>query len=665
MIYPFNYSHIIIHMLPVVYYSIVEEFDVFMIGINKKFTNTFFDNEKISVRNKNVLVVEVLSNSNAKIFLFEQNDENKVIINMNDLFKTNLDEEKNDIDKIDSLNINLPKYYTMKLKNKLNELCEDKEGQKKNFLELNNKDIEGIFYYYFVSLFLKYKTCLNLSEKDLAFNYPLIEKNKIKASDLFREEEFLSDIAPCDKLFYQKFFKTEIWKKFLIKILYGKELKEKMEVLLFDEMIRVKKNKKSKLLKKIATPFLDSKKFEYLKEIKCGIKFERNNNKEPVPKEFFPLLDYSKFNHKKFLMNDISYKYIEDYELACLEIIKEKKISDPKARSNITFNFIQDLNPKVENYVYKLWFLIFAKSFPYCDKRERWFKFNTFIKYIEQKIYQYKNSILDEYLSNFILITLVKYGDREMCSLFYKYLNFKSYLSYVYLNIKFSDDEKIKVLPKKSRIRERNFNLYNLNEGDKINIILKNKCQKCGIEINLKPVILNFSNMKTDKLFYKCKCSIKEREAKFILMVKDKKKEIQIYSPVYIFNSIKSNIKTININEFYKNHIDFFYNILIYFQLYDNMVYDFIFPYKEKHCNSNNNYEIIHYDNFSLKTKQIEDEWWNEIEKKNNNKYKNNETISYTQLNPYTTNLNIKNKRKKSYQNEFDTYSFFEKKIDK
>ena len=665
MIYPFNYSHIIIHMLPVVYYSIVEEFDVFMIGINKKFTNTFFDNEKISVRNKNVLVVEVLSNSNAKIFLFEQNDENKVIINMNDLFKTNLDEEKNDIDKIDSLNINLPKYYTMKLKNKLNELCEDKEGQKKNFLELNNKDIEGIFYYYFVSLFLKYKTCLNLSEKDLAFNYPLIEKNKIKASDLFREEEFLSDIAPCDKLFYQKFFKTEIWKKFLIKILYGKELKEKMEVLLFDEMIRVKKNKKSKLLKKIATPFLDSKKFEYLKEIKCGIKFERNNNKEPVPKEFFPLLDYSKFNHKKFLMNDISYKYIEDYELACLEIIKEKKISDPKARSNITFNFIQNLNPKVENYVYKLWFLIFAKSFPYCDKRERWFKFNTFIKYIEQKIYQYKNSILDEYLSNFILITLVKYGDREMCSLFYKYLNFKSYLSYVYLNIKFSDDEKIKVLPKKSRIRERNFNLYNLNEGDKINIILKNKCQKCGIEINLKPVILNFSNMKTDKLFYKCKCSIKEREAKFILMVKDKKKEIQIYSPVYIFNSIKSNIKTININEFYKNHIDFFYNILIYFQLYDNMVYDFIFPYKEKHCNSNNNYEIIHYDNFSLKTKQIEDEWWNEIEKKNNNKYKNNETISYTQLNPYTTNLNIKNKRKISYQNEFDTYSFFEKKIDK
>ena len=599
MIYPFNYSHIIIHMLPVVYYSIVEEFDVFMIGINKKFTNTFFDNEKISVRNKNVLVVEVLSNSNAKIFLFEQNDENKVIINMNDLFKTNLDEEKNDIDKIDSLNINLPKYYTMKLKNKLNELCEDKEGQKKNFLELNNKDIEGIFYYYFVSLFLKYKTCLNLSEKDLAFNYPLIEKNKIKASDLFREEEFLSDIAPCDKLFYQKFFKTEIWKKFLIKILYGKELKEKMEVLLFDEMIRVKKNKKSKLLKKIATPFLDSKKFEYLKEIKCGIKFERNNNKEPVPKEFFPLLDYSKFNHKKFLMNDISYKYIEDYELACLEIIKEKKNSDPKARSNITFNFIQNLNPKVENYIYKLWFLIFAKSFPYCDKRERWFKFNTFIKYIEQKIYQYKNSILDEYLSNFILITLVKYGDREMCSLFYKYLNFKSYLSYVYLNIKFSEDEKIKVLPKKSRIRERNFNLYNLNEGDKINIILKNKCQKCGIEINLKPVILNFSNMKTDKIFYKCKCSIKEREAKFILMVKDKKKEIQIYSPVYIFNSIKSNIKTININEFYKNHIDFFYNILIYFQLYDNMVYDFIFPYKEKHCNSNNNYEIIHYDNFS------------------------------------------------------------------
>ena len=49
-----------------------------------------------------------------------------------------------------------------------------------------------------------------------------------------------------------------------------------MEVLLFDEMIRVKKNKKSKLLKKIATPFLDSKKFEYLKEIIIKNQFQKN-----------------------------------------------------------------------------------------------------------------------------------------------------------------------------------------------------------------------------------------------------------------------------------------------------------------------------------------------------------------------------------------------------
>jgi hypothetical protein len=243
MIIPFKYPHTIIELLPVVYYSIIEEIDIFIIGINKKFTNTFFNNDNFSIRNKNVLVVDVLSEPNSKIFFFEGNNEE------NDLFKTKKDELKSEIDKIESLKINLPKYYTGKLKNKINDLCEDKDGTKKNFQDLNNKDIEGIFYYYFVCLFLKYKSCLNYSERDLALNYPLIEKNKIKASDLFKEEDFLSDIVPCDKLFYQKFFKTEIWKKFLIKTLYCKELKEKMEVMLFDEMIRVKRNKKVKLIK--------------------------------------------------------------------------------------------------------------------------------------------------------------------------------------------------------------------------------------------------------------------------------------------------------------------------------------------------------------------------------------------------------------------------------
>ena len=621
MIIPFKYPHTVIELLPVVYYSIVEEIDVFIIGINQNFTNTFFDKENISIRNKNVLIVDVLSEPNSKIFFFEGNNEE------NDLFKTKIDELKSEIDKIDSLKINLPKYYTGKLKIKINDLYEDKDGQKKNFYDLNNKDIGDIFYYYYVCLFLKYKSCLNYSEKDLAFNYPLVEKNKIKASDLFKEEEFLSDIAPCDKLFYQKFFKTEIWKKFLIKTLYCKELKEKMEVMLFDEMIRVKRNKKVKLIK-TQTPFLDYKKFEYIKVINCGIKFEQsiNNNINPIPKDYFPLLDYSKLN-KKNLMNDISFKYIEDFKLICLEIINEKKIVDPKAKTNITFNFINNITPKVENYIYKLWFIIFAKSFPLCDKRERWLKFNNFINYIEHKIFHHQSTILDEYLSNLILLILIKYGDKEMCSMFFKYLKYKSYLNYVFLNHKFSNEEKIQFLPKKSCIRERNFNLYELKEGERINIILKTKCQNCGNDINLKNVIFNFSNVKSDKIFYKCKCSQKEREAKFTLIIKKNKIEIQMFSPVYIYEFIKNNIKIINIKDFYQIHSEFFYNIIIYFQLYDNMVYDFIFPYKEKLGFSENKYQIIKNDKFTLKAEKEENDWWNQIEINNNFIHKNNHKV--------------------------------------
>ena len=78
---------------------------------------------------------------------------------------------------------------------------------------------------------------------------------------------------------------------------------------------------------------------------------------------------------------------------------------------------------------------------------------------------------------------LIKYGDKEMCSMFFKYFKYKSYLNYLFLNHKFSEEEKIQFLPKKSCIRERNFNLYELKEGERINIILKTKCQNCGIDI--------------------------------------------------------------------------------------------------------------------------------------------------------------------------------------
>ena len=318
-----------------------------------------------------------------------------------------------------------------------------------------------------------------------------------------------------------------------------------------------------------------------------------------------------------------SFKYIDDFELICLEIINEKKLIDPKAKTNITFNFINNITPKVENYIYKLWFLVFAKCFPFCDKRERWFKYNNFINYIEHKIFHHQSSILDEYLSNFIFLILIKYGDKEMCSMFFKYFKYKSYLNYLFLNHKFSEEEKIQFLPKKSCIRERNFNLYELKEGERINIILKTKCQKCGIDINLKNVILNFSNIKSDKIFYKCKCSQKEREAKFTLIIKKNKIEIQIFSPVYIYQSIK-NIKTIDINDFYQINRDFFYNIIIYFQLYDNMIYDFIFPYKEKLGFSENKYQIIQNDKFILKSEKEVNEWWNEIEINHNIYLKNN-----------------------------------------
>ena len=95
-----------------------------------------------------------------------------------------------------------------------------------------------------------------------------------------------------------------------------------------------------------------------------------------------------------------------------------------KQKQNLTFNFIQNINPKVKNYIYKLWFLIFDKVFSYCDSLERWFQLIILLNMLNKKFINIE--ILDEFLSNLILITLIKFGDREMCSLFFKYLNSNS-----------------------------------------------------------------------------------------------------------------------------------------------------------------------------------------------------------------------------------------------
>ncbi len=112
------------------------------------------------------------------------------------------------------------------------------------------------------------------------------------------------------------------------------------------------------------------------------------------------------------------------YWAICILSNKRKKKWLIQKQEQLTFNFIQNINPKVKNYIYKLWFLIFDKVFPYCDSLERWFKLIILLNMLNKKFINIE--ILDEFLSNLILITLIKFGDREMCSLFFKHLNSNS-----------------------------------------------------------------------------------------------------------------------------------------------------------------------------------------------------------------------------------------------
>jgi hypothetical protein len=136
------------------------------------------------------------------------------------------------------------------------------------------------------------------------------------------------------------------------------------------------------------------------------------------------------------------------------------------------------------------------------------------------------------------------------------------------------------------KIKERKINFYdddNNNNNNKIIILLKDYCIKCKKLIDLKPLFLNFTNINiNNNIIYKCRnCKKENKEIFFIVKINNNnnfiEKKFKIYSPVYLFNYIQKFDK-INVNNFFDLYDEIFYNILIYFKLY-NFEYFFMFPY--------------------------------------------------------------------------------------
>jgi len=366
--------------------------------------------------------------------------------------------------------------------------------------------------------------------------------------------------------------------------------------LFLDENIKKKKNKYMiNQLFQENTPFLDCDEFKIKpgSEVIFSINFahekesNRKNNVEEIDKNF-PLLDEKKMDilfKNNFLIKDQHKNnlYI-DFYTPCLRILKDKKYTEGYSNIGYNINFTKDLKTNNEPYVLKLWILLVCYSFKRIDDEEKWIIFYEFLWEIQNNI---SNSLIDPFLVDLIFSTFIKYGDKQMCSLLYKELNEcvnvkEDYITFMKLHKKFLRNkyEYEKIFPKNAFLKERNYNIFNLPSNKRMEIVLISQNPGCPM-VNLKPTILNFSGQDEGILTYKCPICQKYKEALVTVSLGKGKKEdltYKLYSAKYLFYYVK-NLGDYNMQTFYKEHTEIFFNLFILFQLRVNF-YEFIFPYK-------------------------------------------------------------------------------------
>ena len=598
-LFPFSYPFSVIEILPKIYFKSLEKLSCFIVGINQKYTSDFFELNDINLKDKNYVVV-TLSEQEPN-YTYVQKDNDKCGIILRDYSKSIKKQEENE--KYMVKDVYFPKHYQTKTMKNINQLFHDKNGKPNNINNIPNDDIRYQFFYFFTSMLQHYKSFLNNDKTNLSTLYTRVENDTIDINKLFKFQEFV--LKSDDSMdFFNYFMSTRIWKNFLIKNLYPSTIEEKLEVLLLDENIRKKKNKYmiNKLFKD-NTPFLvsdlfDIKKTETIKII--NDKEEEMHLQEKI-NNVFPILDTKKMEllyKEKFLMSnkDIKNLYQEFYKEG-INIIKDKKYLEGYNNVSYKLNLNEEIRPNNENYTYKLWFLLVCYSFKYLEKAEKWVIFNEFLKEIHDIVPHYKITIIDQFLSDLMITTFIEYGDKLMCSLLYKELNNmrcvkEDYLTFTNMHKKFVDKkEEFKFsLTKEGEMKEKNYDIFNIvTKEKKMKLILICKCHICNLDCSLNREMMNYTSMTGDKITFRCKVCHNVYDAKIDMSASglfmkihenDPDKRCQLYNPKYLYNYIK-NLGDFNIQTFYREHIDIFINLILYFHLIGNN-FDFLFPYKEK-----------------------------------------------------------------------------------
>jgi len=498
LIYPFEYQYPHISILPDYNASLIEIEKCFVFGINREFS--FVKNEKesylsyfkemnLNLPNKPILICDIDSGKISS-FCLEYDKFNYHIVKFEDL---GVYDDASNIDPsqciskdayTDKLNIIhkifLPERYTDKLKSKLEEYQKDKNSKNTEYgLNNNNKIGEDYFHYYLASILLTYNNYMfNVEEevKKLCEEILTKDEDEINIEKLFKIEQFLHDNSDFD--FYNMFFRTKIFKHFIIKK-YLNEPLERYKYLLFDEKIILKKNKK-KFAKKYETKFTSSKYFQstrtyqvkpptdFTEEEKAIIiqnkdilldkyyqKVDKDNKLKYI---LFPKLIYdNKFFKKEYkpyisLTGDSNlFNYLKEYQ-AIEDSLKIDVFKDFFSIYNgdIVHRYLINIdkieyNKELKNAIFIVWIIAFCLTFYYCNEKEKYFRFEELIRVLKEVDGK------EKYL-HILLVTIGRYGDQNMIIKIFELIKDLKYGEFACFTQKFKSDTKLKWDQKKMNI---------------------------------------------------------------------------------------------------------------------------------------------------------------------------------------------------------------------
>ena len=594
IMYPFKYSFQVVSCIPNDSYHIIESISPYIIGINQTYTEDFFKQAKVDIRDTSILIIDL----NTK----------KIELKQSEKFPE------------------LPSLYKEKLLEKVEEA-----------LKVKPKNYKELFFQFNVNIMQNYSLYLN---NDYYTSHGTFQNSSI--NNLFKVKEFIESFPRNDRPFYTKFItETQIFSDFIYKRMLPRDTNDKLEILFFDEHI-MKQNRKiySGTQKEIflpsdayqikgtyttCSPTVLSKEQSHIfisnkyrkSQLKKGQIVNIINNRVHFNYTLFPML-----NSDIFTVCSKSFVFPPQLSNE-LDIINSDLISKSHLYS-INFK-----NAEMENYLYLSWLWLWGTTYWYNDPIEKDFRFKQMLVVLDKVINH------DMEVFNLLFESLNKfYEEDKIIKLYEKLISYRINPSqYIYSIVsKIMDKKKIKITDKKVMLdieekkandqktnnnemilayRRKNFRSRTLKNNIEFNIVTNEvkffaciTCPNCNNIVNLESLCKDFDKMKKDIFWIDCPiCEqglLPQLEIKIGLELNlndsssfdtSKFDSITLQSPFTLKNKIVEEIiqqsnKFLDVDNFRQKSPWLFWASLWYFYI-NGLDYSFILPYESAVYSSN------------------------------------------------------------------------------